>query len=134
MATFDIRPGGWRPFHRGAYSYDGAHNGSNSPALAQPANKAATATTLTSSPNPSKSGRDEVVFTATVSPSAATGTVQFLDGSTVLGTATLGGGSASFATSALGGGRHLITAVYGGDAGFSTSTSAVLTQTVTGKK
>jgi len=48
--------------------------------------------------------RREVVFTATVSPSAATGTVQFLDGSTVLGTATLGGGSASFATSALGGG------------------------------
>jgi hypothetical protein len=115
------------------YSGDGAHNGSTSPALAQTVNKAATATTLTSGLNPSKSGR-EVVFTATVSPSAATGTVQFLDGSTVLGTATLSGDSASFATSALGGGKHLTTAVYGGDASFSTSTSAVLTQTVTGKK
>ena len=115
------------------YSGDGAHNGSTSPAFAQTVNKTATATTLTSNSNPSKSGR-EVVFTATVSPSAATGTVQFLDGSTVLGTATLSGGSASFATSALAGGKHLITALYGGDASFSTSTSAVLTQTVTGKK
>ena len=34
----------------------------------------------------------------------------------------------------LGGGKHSITASYGGDANFAGSTSAVLSQTVTGKK
>jgi hypothetical protein len=75
-----------------------------------------------------------VTFTATVSPATATGTVQFLDGSTLLGTVALSSGNASLLTSTLNGGRHFITAVYGGDASFSGSTSAVLTQTVTGKK
>jgi hypothetical protein len=88
---------------------------------------------LTSSDNPSKSGR-VVTFTATVSPSTATGTVQFLDGSTSLGTAPLTSGEAAFATSSLSAGKHSITAVYSGNANFGGSTSAVLTQNVTGKK
>lgn len=54
-------------------------------------------------------------ITATVSPSAATGTVQFLDGATLIGTATLSGGAASLSTTALAAGLHTITASYSGD-------------------
>jgi hypothetical protein len=94
---------------------------------------ASTTTTVASSPNPSKSGR-LVTFTATVSSAAATGTVQFLDGSTPVGTVVLSSGSASLSTAALSAGKHSITAQYGGDGNFSGSTSAVLVQTVVGKK
>src|SRR5262249_58437238 len=59
-----------------------------------------------------------------------TGTVTFLDGTTVLGTGSLSGGTASFSTAALSVSGHSITASYGGDGNFTTSTSAVLTQTV----
>jgi len=71
-----------------------------------------------------------VTFTASVAPSAATGTVQFFDGSASLGTATLSGGVASVSTATLTAGSHSITAKYSGDANFAGSTSAVLTQTV----
>jgi hypothetical protein len=116
-----------------AYAGDGNHHGSTSSALSQTVGTASTTTTLTSGPNPSKSGRI-VTFTATVSSATATGTVQFLDGSTLLGTGVLSGGSASLKTDALSTGKHSITAQYGGDGNFSGSTSAVLVQTVTGKK
>jgi len=60
-----------------------------------------------------------------------TGTVTFYDGATSLGTGTLNGsGVATIATSSLIGGPHSITAAYGGDSNFSSSTSTVLTQTV----
>ena len=96
-------------------------------------NKAGTTTTLRSSSNPSKSG-SPVTFTAGVSASSATGSVQFFDGSTSLGTMPLSSGMASLTTSTLGGGKHSITAVYGGDGNFAGSTSAVFSQMVTGKK
>jgi hypothetical protein len=115
------------------YSGDGSHSGSASSPLSQIVSKAGTATTLSSSSNPSKSG-SPVTFTATVSASAATGSVQFFDGSNSLGTIPLASGTASLTTSTLGGGKHSITAVYSGDASFAGSTSAVLSQTVTGKK
>jgi Big-like domain-containing protein len=115
------------------YMGDSSHTGSTSPPLIQTVNKAGTTTTLTSSPNPSKSGKP-VTFTATVSPSTVTGTVQFFDGSTSLGTANLIGGTATLSTSVLAGGKHSITATYSGDAKFAGSTSAVLIQSVTGRK
>jgi hypothetical protein len=115
------------------YSGDSSHNGSTSSALSQTVNNAGTTTTLTSNPNPSRSGR-AVIFTATVSSPTATGTVQFFDGSALLGTVSLSSGNASLSSSALSGGRHSITAVYSGDTNFAGSTSAVLIQTVTGKK
>jgi hypothetical protein len=115
------------------YGGDNNHNGSTSPVLSQTVNKAITTTRVTSDANPSKSGRT-VTFTATVSPSSATGTVQFFDGLTSLGTATLNSGSASLSTSTLTIGKHSITATYGGDANFAGSNSAVLAQNVTGKK
>ena len=97
-----------------AYSGDGNYNGVTSPALSQVVNKTATIVTVASSRNPAPSG-SSVTFTATV-PAGATGTVQFLDGTTVLGTGTVSGGTASFSTTTLSVGTHSITAVYSGDA------------------
>jgi uncharacterized protein (TIGR03437 family) len=72
---------------------------------------------LTSSGSPSALGQS-VTFTATVSGSSGqpTGTVQFLDGSSVMGTSSIGaGGQAVYSTKTLGIGSHVITAGYGGD-------------------
>ncbi len=89
-----------------------------------------TTTTVSSNNNPSTFGQ-AVQFTATVSPSAATGTVQFLDGGNVLGTGTLiSGGTASFTTNSLTAGAHNITAAYKGDTNDASSTSSAITQTV----
>src|SRR5262249_35733291 len=115
------------------YTGDATFSGSTSSALSQTVNKASSTTTLTSSRNPSRVGQS-VTFKATVSPSAATGTVRFFDGSTLLGSVALSGGSASFTTSGLAMGSHSITAQYVGDGNYNGSTSAVLTQTVQRKK
>src|SRR5262245_7810447 len=90
-----------------------------------------TTTALAASPNPSSFGQS-VTFTATVSPSLATGTVEFFDGASSLGTAALSGGTAALATSALAVGSHSMTAVYSGDSSHTASTSPGLTQTVNG--
>jgi hypothetical protein len=113
------------------YSGDGNYRGSTSPVLTQTVGtqKISTTTTLTSSPNPSTQGQT-VKFTATVSASAATGSVQFFNGSTSIGTATLSGGQAVLSYSQLPLGKNSITAQYSGDATYAGSTSAVLTQTV----
>jgi len=89
----------------------------------------ATTTTLQSSPNPSSFGQS-VTLTATVSPSTATGSVTFKDGSSTLGTLALSGGSATYVTSALSLGSHDLTAVYAGDSVYGGSTSTTLTQTI----
>jgi titin len=70
-----------------------------------------------------------VLSTTTTTP-PITGTVTFKDGATVLATRTLSSGKATFTTSTLAVGKHSITAVYGGDADLTGSTSKVLTQTV----
>ncbi|MEI6786125.1 MAG: Ig-like domain repeat protein, partial [Verrucomicrobiota bacterium] len=90
-----------------------------------------TTTVLVSSLNPSTSGSN-VTFTSTVSPSAASGTVTFKDGTTTLGTGTLSGGVgvATFTTNGLSGGRRTITAAYGGDGNYNGSVSSPLTQIV----
>ena len=89
----------------------------------------ATATTLSSSQNPSTFGQS-VTFTAVVTGTSPTGTVTFLDGSTPIGTATLAAGIATLTTSSLATGSHFMTAKYGGDPNNVASTSAALTQTV----
>ncbi|OWK44010.1 Ig-like domain repeat protein [Fimbriiglobus ruber] len=73
-----------------------------------------------------------VTLTATVGSSAGTpsGSATFLDGATVLGTGTLSSGVAMFTTAALTGGSHAITAVYAGNATYTTSTSAAVSVTV----
>jgi len=87
-------------------------------------------TVVTSSLNPSFVG-DSVTFTATVGPAAATGTVQFnIDGVDVGTPQTVVAGVATYTTSSLAAGTHPVTAVYGGDATYGSSTSAPITQTV----
>ena len=90
-----------------------------------------TATTLTSSANPASLGQT-VTFKATVTGTLLTpvGTVQFLDGTVVLGAVTLTGGSASLSTSTLAPGTHNITAVYTGTVDFNPSISAVLPELI----
>ncbi len=90
----------------------------------------ATATTLTSSPNPSPAGND-VTFTATVSP-ATSGTVAFRNGGQFLGLGTLTGGTATFTTSALPEGTHTIRAYYEGAGEYLGSEATPLMHTVSG--
>ena len=112
------------------YGGDSTFNGSTSNTVTQTVNKGATSTTVLSSLNPSRKGQT-VTFTATVTPSGATGSVGFYDGKKLLGTKTLSSGTASYSTSTLAAGTHTITAKYSGDANFNGSTSATFTQTVT---
>jgi streptogramin lyase len=91
-----------------------------------------TSVTLTSSSNPS-GYHLPVTFTAQVSTTgtSVTGTMKFLDGTTLIGTATLDAtGSASTTLSTLALGSHTITAVYSGDATNAASTSTALIQIV----
>lgn len=90
----------------------------------------ATTTGVTSSLNPSLAGQS-VTFTATVTGTTPTGTVQFRDGGVNLGApVALVGGVAAFSTSSLAAGTHSITAVYSGDADDATSTSPAISQAV----
>ncbi len=109
------------------YSGDGNYNSATG-TLNQNVSKNITTVTLTSSVNPSNLNQS-VTFMATV-PTAATGTVTFLDGSTTLGIGTVNSGVATFMTSTLTGGTHTITANYVGDINYSPAISAPLTQTV----
>lgn len=85
---------------------------------------------LSSSPNPS-TFQQSVSLTATVTPSTATGTVQFIDGTTNLSTpVTIASGQAELAVATLSVGTHSITAAYSGNATEAKSTSNILTQTV----
>src|SRR6202034_4492551 len=111
------------------YGGDANFAGSATPApvtlVINGAGKASTTTAVASSMNPSTTGAN-VTFTATVTSATAgtiTGTVTFVDGATTLGTGTLASGKATLMTSALTAGSHAITAQYGGDANFATSTS-----------
>ena len=91
--------------------------------------------TLTSSPNPSNLG-ERVELIATVTPTEATGSVQFLDGKTALGTATMTGNTAKLVVPAnagvpgLAAGSHTLTASYLGDPTNGTATSPAVIQTV----
>jgi subtilase family serine protease len=114
--------------------YAGSANftGSTSTGVAEVTNATATTTKVTSSLNPSTRGQ-AVTLTATVSAGAygtPTGSVTFKNGTGILGIVNLVGGTATLSTSNLPGGANAITVVYGGNADYLTSTSAVLTQTV----
>jgi hypothetical protein len=76
-----------------------------------------------------------ITFTASVNPvspatGVPTGTVTFLDGSTILGTAPVDASGNATLTAVLSLGSHSITAVYGADANYTGSTSVALAQTV----
>ena len=93
----------------------------------------ATATTLSSSPNPSTTGQ-EITFKATVASSQGAPpngeTVTFKKGATVLATIALSSGEANFTTTTLPAGSDSITAVYSGDLNLGGSISNAITQVV----
>ena len=116
-------------------SYGGGTSFGASDSTAMPVNvnvtQAGTTTTVGAAPANSTFG-GTVVLTATVTPAtsgAPTGTVTFMDGSTNLGTATVtpsSGGSGSIAQLSVGtlsAGVHSISAIYGGDTNYKSSTS-----------
>jgi predicted secreted protein len=121
-----------------SYVGDSNFTVSVSPALTQTVNQAATKTTVTSSANPSGSGKP-VTFTATVKAVAPgigtpTGTVTFSINGTLQSPVSLtvinGVDQATFTTAPLFAGTYTITAVYDGDSNFTTSTSAAFSQRV----
>jgi hypothetical protein len=122
-----------------AHSIDATYNGdanyaiSTSSVLPQTVNPASTSTTIAASPNPSVFGQP-VTMTASVTSSAGavfTGSVQFFDGTTLLGTSSVnGGGVATFATSGFAVGNHSLTAQYVATTDFNASTSAPFTQRI----
>jgi hypothetical protein len=120
------------------YSGDNDFAGSSARAVTQTVNRAATMLVLVSSVNPSVFGQS-VTFTASVhalapGAGAPTGTVTLQDGTTILGSSPIdSSGLATFSSlSTLAAGMHALTAVYNGDDRFLPSTTAALTQTVTG--
>jgi hypothetical protein len=104
-------------------------NAATSPATTVTVGMTAPTVTLGSSLNPAPLSQ-AVTFTATLSANAATGTITFRDGSTVLGTGNVNGGIAVLTTSTLAIGTHTITATYGGDTAYSTATSGPLSQVI----
>ena len=113
------------------YGGDGNFNSGTGSLTGNPqvVNKTSSATTVTSSQNPSFIGQS-VIFTATVAAVAPgtgtpTGTVTFLDGGSTIGTGPLSAGVATFTTAGLAGGNHTVTATYSGDANFNGSTGSL---------
>ena len=119
-----------------SYGGDSAYNAATSAVLTEVVGKIPTVTTIAASA-PAQLLHTGVTFTANViAPSPnATGTVTFMEGTTILGTATLSanGGvivtlatnaNAAFATTGLVTGPHQIVAIYSGDSTFAPSTSA----------
>jgi hypothetical protein len=92
---------------------------------------AATTTTLRASAATAVFGQDETLTATVTSPGGVpTGTVTFLDGATVLGTEQLNAAGQAVLPVSLGVGNHQLTAVYGGAAAFTGSTSTAAAVTV----
>lgn len=73
-----------------------------------------------------------VVLTATITPSAASGTITFKDGSTTIGTGTLSSGVATLTTSFTSG-SHSLTATYAATGSYAASTSNTVAVTAGAK-
>ena len=122
----------------GAHSIVATYNGStnyaisSSAALSQTIDNTATSTTISASSSAVRAGQT-VTFTISVGSATGipTGTVRIYDGSTSIGQAALNTkGMATFTTTNLSIGSHTLTAVYGGDPNYLTSTSAPVQESV----
>jgi hypothetical protein len=114
------------------YNGSTTYSGSTSALFSQTISKAKTSTALTSSLNPSTSGR-AVTFSAVVTSvtgGTPTGTVTFKNGPTALATVTLSAGKATYTTTGIPVGTHSITADYNGDSNYATNDSPILSQVV----
>ena len=120
--------------HLLAAAYAGSQTiaGSTSNQLAQEVSGGDTTTTLKSSVNPASKGT-RLTFTAAVTSDdgSPAGTVDFYDGTKLLGSSSLSSGIASFSTDSLASGTHAITAMYMGGGNYTTSKSATLEEVVT---
>jgi hypothetical protein len=114
------------------YSGDANNAAVTSAVTAATVRQANSATALTASGNPVTEGNPLTLIAKVTSNSPnASGSVTFLDGSTVLGTVSLAAnGSASFTTSAPGLGTHTLTALYAGDIEHASSTSIAVSEIV----
>jgi VCBS repeat-containing protein len=110
-----------------SYAGDTNFNPSSS-TLSQIVGKLATTVTLLSSANPSVFGQG-VTFTITVAPASGSGTpsgaITLQDAGSTMTTLNLVNGQASFTTASLAIGSHSITASYGGDVNFNSSSSTM---------
>lgn len=116
-----------------SYGGDSSFAGAVSAAVQVTVISATPTLTLTSSPNPQILGAP-VTLQLTLSSAAGqsfSGTVSFMNGTTVLGTVAVQGNTASFTTSALGAGVQKLTAVYTSTDGSLKLTSPVVQQNVT---
>lgn len=109
------------------FAGDADHLSSTSPALNQAIQLATSIAGVVSAQNPGLLGAP-VLFTAQVNGTGSqpTGTVLFLDGTTILARVPLFNGAASFSANALTIGSHVITLRYDGDATHSGSAPATL--------
>jgi len=130
------------------YGGASAFAASTSTAVTETIPRAATTTTLSASANPASTGKplllSAMVIPGVTGASVATGTITFLDGTTVLGTARIDStGHAVLTitpgtivvrnghkTTLLARGTHHITASYSGDGNLTSSVSATLNLTV----
>jgi hypothetical protein len=101
--------------------------------VVNPAAATPTTTALMVTPGGTAQQFTDVTLSATVSPSAAAGTVQFLDGATAIGTVTVNAGAATIDAGTLAVGSHSFTAVFtpADSKSFVTSTSSAVPFTVT---
>jgi sugar lactone lactonase YvrE len=114
------------------YSGDANVTGSSSTVVAEIVDKAATSSSVTSSANRSTVG-GTVIFTITVAPQFSgipSGTVTLKKNGSNLITLSLNSGQASYTISSFALGSYNMTAVYTGDANFSSNTSPALKQVV----
>jgi Bacterial Ig-like domain (group 3) len=99
--------------------------------------QAATATQLSSSPNPSKTGEAVSLraVVAAVAPGGGipAGSVEFLNGTTVIGTASVVNGVATVSIVSLKAGKHQLRARYLGTSNHAASVSTTVTHNVKGK-
>jgi hypothetical protein len=93
---------------------------------------AKTSTTLSTSTATAVSGQQETLTTTVTSDAGVpTGTITFLDGTTVLGTVSrLNDAGQAILRVSLGVGNHVLTTSFAGTGGFADSTSAAVTETV----
>ena len=115
----------------GAYSVTASVSGLSAANFSLTNSAGAATTVLGSASNPSVFGAP-VTLSATVSPTAATGTVTFYDGVTDLGVASLSSGTANLNTALLASGVRSLKARYepGGTGSYNANLSSVFTQTV----
>jgi hypothetical protein len=122
------------------YPGDVNYAGSTSPAITQTVNRPTATPTVASSSSSSTYGQSVTLtsrVTGVVNMATPTGTVQFYDGTALLGTGTIslvgGVATATLATAAISGGTRSITARYvpaTTDTNYATATSAAISQTV----